>query len=603
VLFLPGTYFLGRRLAAGVEPGRSWRQGTLAIMSAIAVWLTAVQLAANLTGSFVAALWIGAVTTGIAGYLVRPKAAPEAATAPDGRRTVLLAFVAAAPILLAGLGGYFHDELFVTQHLAMIREFQNGPVPIRNLADPQQLMRYHYGFNIVCAALTAWFRISAPLAIDLTTATGWALSWLLLCMIGERLSGGKSSGRLTAWITLFGGGLVWMISPWWLENTWPEKLSSMVSTGSQVYVNPPLVSYIFQHPYSLGIPMALAVTYAAIGSDEVPDRRGDYLLVPLLASLSLIQSTLFIALAASLAFDRIVIRRNWFFVPCIVVVGALAVAMGGMFLRSGGPASSFGGIYFRVWLLEDKWIRCVAWNLLTYGALLPLGAIGLFLLPRRGRWIIATQALGGFVIPNVLKYEHSWDIVKFATGAQLFLGISTAFTLERLRSAPSRLLKVAANLSIPIVTLSSIFYLGVVFYAEWYSGHPGRLAVQPVQLNDEQERCAAWLRREMSPLDVAYCRPEPALGYVQRAGIPATAFNISAPTSFGLSRENIEARRKLVVEGSDDLAEYAKFGISWFIVEPGDEMMERKIARWESQGLVQLRNQFGPIRVYSVRRS
>ena len=75
-------------------------------------------------------------------------------------------------------------------------------------------MWYHYGFDLVCAGLTALTRLRSDMAIHVVTIAGWAYCWCLLWVLGERIAGPKRGGLLTATATLLGGGFVVLLSHW-----------------------------------------------------------------------------------------------------------------------------------------------------------------------------------------------------------------------------------------------------------------------------------------------------------------------------------------------------------------------------------------------------
>ncbi|MGZ3413920.1 MAG: hypothetical protein ACXWNX_09440, partial [Isosphaeraceae bacterium] len=81
----------------------------------------------------------------------------------------------------------------------------------RHMTFPELEYRYHYGFDLAAAAVTAVLRVSPGVAIDIITLLSWSYTWCLLWVLGDELLG-RGRGWLTAVITLFGGGLPYLLA-------------------------------------------------------------------------------------------------------------------------------------------------------------------------------------------------------------------------------------------------------------------------------------------------------------------------------------------------------------------------------------------------------
>ena len=597
---LVGVWRLGDTLAARVLRKNPLERATVGIVLGLGCWLIAVQLTGRLCGSFQAGLWLGGGAAAVAGFVLRrlrPSVVSPPWTAGD-RWIVVSAIVASAPILAAGIGGDFHDELHVFGHQSTIRQLQNDWMPVRNLALPQEPFRYHYGFALACSALTAWFRIPVALSIDVVTAVGWGLSWILLCFVGRRLTDGASSGVIVAFVTLFGGGAAWLSLLRPMDMHWPDILAGYVTVGLGRIVNPPVVSYIFQHPYSLGLPTALATLLIALKEDDRDsESAGSWTIGILLTALSVLQTALFVTLTFAVACERVLFRRRPTFLVVCIAVGVGALALGGMYSRV--SQSSGLGVYFRIWFLEQSPIRVAAWNAFTYGALLPLGLLGIVLL-RQGRWLIGFQALCGVLVPNLFEYRYTWDIVKFATGAQVFLGIASGYLIFRWRRSMSAWLRAAALVAVVPLTSASFLYLGVVFYSQWYAGIPESFSVRPIPLDVDDSRCAAWLRTHVASDKLIYCRPDRAAAYVQHAGIAATIDHLRNADQFGLDVAYLDSRVRMLEQKPSDLDEYLRYEVEYFVIDDQDTKMKANIATWLADGAVKELGVFGEVRVYGA---
>src|SRR5262249_21809291 len=138
--------------------------------------------------------------------LVTTRIVADAPGGTDRRWMWLSALFVTAYLAPSAIGWSFHDELFVTGHLSMASGIENGIYPPRHLSFPQLELRYHYGFDLLVAAVGSILRLNADRTIDLITLVAWGYSWCLAWAIGERFVG-RGWGGGTAAVMLFGGGL------------------------------------------------------------------------------------------------------------------------------------------------------------------------------------------------------------------------------------------------------------------------------------------------------------------------------------------------------------------------------------------------------------
>jgi hypothetical protein len=132
-------------------------------------------------------------------------------------------------------------------------------------------------------------------SFDIITLLSWSYTWCLLWVLGDELLG-RGRGWLTAVITLFGGGLPYLLA---LPDSYYVARFVMICEVGGMDLNPPMISYFFQHPWALGLPLALCATLIIL------DRRSAgfvrYIsLALLLAALSLSQAVVFAALAGAI---------------------------------------------------------------------------------------------------------------------------------------------------------------------------------------------------------------------------------------------------------------------------------------------------------------
>ncbi|MGA9925355.1 MAG: hypothetical protein WBQ29_18315, partial [Isosphaeraceae bacterium] len=211
------------------------------------------------------------------------------------RNMVLSALAATAIIAPMTLSWAFHDEQLYTGHTGIIAQLQNDHYPPRHMTFPELEYRYHYGFDLAAAAVTAVLRVSPGVAIDIITLLSWSYTWCLLWVLGDELLG-RGRGWLTAVITLFGGGLPYLLA---LPDGYYVARFVMICEVGGMDLNPPMISYFFQHPWALGLPLAVCATLIILDR-----RRAGFVryisLALLLAALSFSQAVVFAALAGAI---------------------------------------------------------------------------------------------------------------------------------------------------------------------------------------------------------------------------------------------------------------------------------------------------------------
>jgi hypothetical protein len=270
---------------------------------------------------------------------------------------------------------------------------------------PDVPLRYHYGFDLLTACVTALTRVQLGAAIDLATLGLWCVAWSLFWALGARLVG-RRSALITPALALLAGGV-----PLACDRPGPSVWYGVLvacGVGEQA-VNAPVASYFFQHPFALGL--TLAATAALLVCERRPPSRAARLF----------------ALGLVLALRAAV----------IVVVGALSLVAAR--LAGGFFAGADAMPPLRVDLhagYAGALAATLVWNAKTFGVLLPLGAAGL-VLARRGRVLFGLLAAGSLVVVNGVRFVGTGDIVKFATIASVALGVLGSAALARLFARPT----------------------------------------------------------------------------------------------------------------------------------------------------------------------
>ncbi len=600
LLTLPG---LGWAAAALIRPLRQRDRVLgwfLTPVVVIALWIVAVALAARWTSSLDRGLAIGMLVVAGAGAWARWRWRRPAAEPPPPDRSsaamMLTAIAVAVPIAVIAFGDDFFDERRPNGHLGIISQMQNDSYPPPNQLFPDLPLRYHYGFNLAAAGVTAMTRLPISAAMDGLTVSGWLLSWCLLWLLGDRL-GGRGAGRWVAGATLLGGGAAtlfgWCGASPLASMSWGDLLGSRLMLVDQP-LNPPLVAYFYQKPFALGIPLALAVMLVACERAEGWHTRRDVVLGLLLAAVSLTQTVLFVTVLPTLtAVELGVARRRRF--PAVAAGSlALAAAMGGL-LFTALPEGAELGLVFRVWSLEAGVPQVLAWQLLSLGALLPLGVWGYCAL-RRMRLFFALLIGGCLIVPNVVGYLHTWDIVKFFTVAALGLGILSGLGLARLAARDSRRARLGLVALVVLLTATPV---------TWVTLHVGRVGVERFSEQRTPEppddvAAAGWLRRHVAPGELVLITPSRNLPYVGY-GLPLAGPMSGTVLTFGPPRDRFDARRALLDQLPRDLQPYLDQGIRWLVLRPGDTRIRGHLPAWREDGRAEQKVEFGRLVIYRLK--
>jgi len=601
LLALPGLWAAGRWLSARVFTDARLERA-LAPGLGVAAWLLAVHLCGLVTGSFVVGLFAGTALVALGGTFAWARGRGAAAKAPEGERGPLLwglilsTLAATALVAPAALGWAFHDELFLTGHRSIVAQLQNDFYPPVNMTFPAADLRYHYGFDVLAAMATALLRLRVDQAIDLVTLAGWAYTWALLWLLGERTLGGAHAWLVPA-LTLLGGGVALAC-----DNTDDSVTLRMVGLCmvGDVPLNPPLVSYAFQHPFSAGLPLALCAIHVFWDRDVAPPRRLPVLGL-LLVALSLCQVALFAALSAGFALDELVQgdgsrrRRAGAFAAMLVAVAVLAPALGGFFARS--PLASGSPLVLALGL-TGSFAGDTRWLLETFGLLVPLAIAGLSV---RGehRSLLGSLALGGIAVVLCLRYRYSWDMAKFGAVAALALGILGARAVGALLARSRPTWQRAAGIALTAVAVAP----GVAFPAAFALRRQGipeqtfpRAAPEPPP---DDAAAIGWLRAHVQRGELVYVAPQSTSYYAIWGGLPQVWIDRMVER-FGFAPAAIAARQRLVESLPDDPALWLAADIRWFVDDGTIPRLGELARRWERADVAHVQARFGTVAVVEL---
>src|SRR5262249_2463548 len=136
--------------------------------------LITVHAISYLSRSFLIGLWTGILSLALCGIFATVFGSDSAEKSQDHAEWPsawlwIGALGATSLMALAAIGWYFHDELFIVGHMSIVAEIQNNFYPPQNLAFAEFELRYHYGFALLTAIVTALFRLRIDVAIDFVT--------------------------------------------------------------------------------------------------------------------------------------------------------------------------------------------------------------------------------------------------------------------------------------------------------------------------------------------------------------------------------------------------------------------------------------------------
>lgn len=597
LLFLPGVLALGWWVAY-----RTTRSRLLALILApgfsLALWIEATHLTGYATHSFYVALWGVSAALGLGGYATLWRDPPRWTTLrrfwrfKDNRRMLVVAALATLLLAPIALRASFHDEGGVDGHFDHASLIQNGYYPPPDPSFPSIQQRYHYGYDLVTAAVSTVLRTNVSVAGDIVTIACWGYVWILAWAIGRRVAG-SWGGPITALVLAYGAGDPLVCPSQVRSHALGAQLLGFCKTGG-FFRNPPYISYHFQHPWAVGLPIALCLMLVI---DVAPRRAPRWIAVGwLVATLAISEIVLFASMLAALPVAELVMRRGrsdrWKSVgltlAAVVVAFVVASHSGGFF--SPGPRALGLEIHPGI---AATWGSSAEWVLHVFGLMLVLGVAGHFM-ARRPLVVYGLLALGGLVVINSVRYRFTWDIVKFATVATIGLAIPSAVVLARLMARRGLVLRATGWLGLAAVIASGVgIELALVLQLP---GVPRMYRHKPRAMAKDDRRAATWLRAHMRPPDVMYRNQRHCSTYAAWAGLSQAFFdarNISIPA---MGRRRSALLRHLPGEPGP----YLKQGIRFFVLDRSDRRLRGFAGRWIKAGEARQRARFGGLEIIEL---
>jgi len=601
---IPGVWLLARAVACRLTRDLSLR-AALPIGLGLAFWIVAVHLASLAAGSFRVGLPAGALAAAGAGVAmeIARRRSPDREPA-TGRRPSpwmwITAAVAAAALAPAAFNFWFHDELLTGGHMATVAQLQNGTYPPRFIPFPELPLRYHYGFDLLSASFTALLRVRNDTGIDVSSVALWAASWCLLWALGERLV-----GRRRAWLvpvtTLLASGM-----PVGCPHAGSTILPNMISECPVGHwsVNGPVITYFFQHPWALGIPVA--ATAMLVFTERSPRsaavRFG--VLAFLFAALSFSELVLYVTVVPSMVVaelwyeDRVEIRRAPAIVGAAAVSLGLARLMGGFFAHAEGVESMKFAPHLG---FADTPADTLRWNAMTFGVMWLTG-LGGFLVMRRGRLLFGSLVAGALLVVNGLRFTGTADIMKFATVVQLSLGLMGGALIARLLPAarPARSPVRAAIAAGLLAATTWVGFLYPVIFALNLGDIPGSFRQKPETLSPSDVEAVTFLRRTARAGEMIYRTG--GTGYAQWAGLPQPWLDWTR-RAWGIPQDRLAQREHVLRVKPANLDEWRAQRFRWFVLDESakdDRSLIEASDGWIKGGKAKLVTRFGSLRIVEI---
>jgi hypothetical protein len=348
---------------------------------------------------------------------------------------ISLAVILLGLVAWATWTNYIWDE--INGHDPISAAIARGVAPPEHPLFPGDPFRYHLAFDVLAGILRAFTWITISHAIDTITVISFILLMMSAASIGMRLGGRAAASLALLLAPLAGGTFVYLLF------TEIGSIQVHVDGIPLTWYNnvpPTVISNFFQHPQGLAMPVSLAILM--LFDDQGVDQRTRVARVVLgsvlLGMLSFAQIVFFAVIGFALgvsvlvrAFERRNFRSGAIELSCLAASVGIAFAIGGFFERSAAPKGDamleLGKSFF-----GEPWLTSIAHHVFVFGLPLIAAPIALFRLKGEGRMLrimlFAATAVA-FLIPNLVVYARSWDVVKFYGVGGFFANLLFADTL------------------------------------------------------------------------------------------------------------------------------------------------------------------------------
>ena len=438
--------------------------------------------------------------------------------------------------------------------------------------------------------------------------------FLLLWRTGEHF-GGKRAGLPVALAVCYSGG-----SP---------TFARIVSECDLCPVNglrtvPPFISYFFQHPWSIGVPLFCLVILQRAAIPQIRNRAlGLVALVCSLMLLSLSEIALFVMaivpLALTESWNLVRIRSRLSALVRLALGASLlgAKMIGGFF--AGGPYPPAGGLFDTGFYVHDfsgpnAILWQILWNLASFGFLLVLGIVGL-LRARREKLFLVILAVLILVIVNSLRYRYTSEINKFGAVGLIVLAIGAGIALSDFSSRANTFARkvICALLVVSLAWQGLRFPLYVLFAYDPETRPPFSNQMitpyfsskYPVDPDDAQ--AVSFLRTHVGPSEIVYRAAEKSEPYAIWGGLPTQvtwylyATETGTDDVYGLGERKFAARRNLADVTETWFERLAAQHVTWVVTDPDDVAINAILECPEGHRRAVMAARYGNVRVFRLR--
>jgi hypothetical protein len=491
--------------------------------------------------------------------------------------TVLAAIISTLVIFYISGHGYFHDEEIANGHKTIIAQLQNDVFPPVNILYPGDPLRYHFGFDLICASLTALTRCSIDTAIDTVTTLSWLFCWMGLALIGRKLFRVRNSEFWVPLVTLFGGGLAVLMGIFHTDQPLGIRLIGVSVSETDYMLNPPLLSYFFQHPFALGLPVVITVLLVFL-EKNISFNSKQIFIAFLLLALYFCQTVLFATLLAAVSFYFIIVKKNYRFVFLVfgVVVLAFMSRTGLMFTPTNKNLSQ--EFAFRFWPDAYSFPAVIMWYVGSVGLLIPFAIAGIFRLENNLRWFFLAIAGMTVCVPIFFYYKYAFDIVKFIAVGNFYLGILSGGAVAWIANLKFKNKRIITFGSLAGLTITGFTYVVYMIYTERVDGKltEERLGQSfkvcgHLKLNKNYSEAINWCRSMNLEGSLFIDNPDYALSFAVNSGLP-TIYNekFFLARAFATPEENIEAYSKIFQTRSVGFDQLRSFGVRFILHDDKD---------------------------------
>lgn len=603
VSFLPGIWFLARwivshsslqRDAMGIVPGL-----------ALALWILSVHVFGLLLQDFYLGMAVGTIFLGGLGYMIPQRKGSHARMYAYPRLLWWSAVIATLLLLPTVVWKDAWDKLsIVTGHFSITEQIVNGIYPPRHLTFANVVLPYHYGVDTLFAMVRSVFRLRFDIAIDVVTTVLFFYSTLLYGHIGVRLFG-KKVGPFAGFLGIFTSGF-----------------PSIFGFGD---MPEPVVSNLFQQPWTLGIPMFLILflMLTNIETEKKASLPSLFAIMVVTIVLGMAQTALYgifvgsILVWAALTWLIVMVKsrgRESPKRPHYLIDVAYAVAAGAFVSLFISQTSSLilsavsASIVPRDIVVGGSWSQMILWNLQCFAVPLLFGILGMIRAKKMfmPALIMAFSALFVF---NCFTYIYSGDIVKFTQVAWLPLAIFAGGYLAYLLTHVRYYWRAAVLLPSLCLIIANMVFLrqwGIEGFRAWNIGenvgaHTALWLEFPRKnISPDFVHALAWVRQRVRAGEITLLSSEErTIDAVVLAGLPVLLTGWG-DHSLGFSLEDI-SRRKSIYENisSDAYHQYVNEGVRWIVFSP-ESNIAPQMNEWLSLQLITPVAEFGDTIVYEV---